>query len=147
MKKIIYSAILFVMSLSITLILFSSFFEGNLRERNNQRIRSTSSPKAGIEAKKGRAEYFYRMLKDPQTNTIPRDIRKRELAFAKQLPRKTDLDKTSDAMALDWQEAGPYDVGGRTRALAVDITNPNTIIAGGITGEYGNRQIREKLGI
>ena len=37
-------------------------------------------------------------------------------------------------MDLGWKEAGPIDVGGRTRALAVDVTNPNTILAGGVSG-------------
>ena len=95
---------------------------------------ATSSPKAGIEAKKGRAEYFYEMLKDPATNEIPKGIRQKELAFAKELLGNQSLNKTNDVNALSWKEAGPYDVGGRTRALAVDVKNPNTIIAGGITG-------------
>ena len=37
-------------------------------------------------------------------------------------------------MDLGWKEAVQYDVGGRTRALAIDINDPNTIIAGGVSG-------------
>ena len=47
-----------------------------------QKIRSTSSPKASIESKKARTDYFFRMLRDPATNTIPTHIRQRELAYA-----------------------------------------------------------------
>jgi len=99
------------------------------------RIRSTSSPKASVEAKKARWEYFFNMLRDPATNEIPPNIRQRELAYARTLP-KTDLTLTNRAglLQFDWQEAGPNDVGGRTRALAVDVTNSNVIIAGGVSG-------------
>ena len=58
-----------------------------------------------------------------------------ELAFAEKLNKENkSLNKTSSVNELDWKEAGPGNVGGRTRALAVDVTNPNTIIAGGASG-------------
>ncbi len=98
-----------------------------------ERFRSTSSPKSGIEGKLGRAEYFNRMLRDPATGQIPKNIRHKELSFAKKL-REQDLFKTNQIENLEWNEAGPNNVGGRTRAIAVDIANPNTIIAGGVSG-------------
>jgi hypothetical protein len=96
-----------------------------------QRIESASE--FSSEAK-DRDEYFFRLLRDPATNQIPKNIRRRELEFAKSLSEKNKLNKVSNSMSLDWKEAGPNDVGGRTRALAVDITNSNNIIAGGISG-------------
>jgi hypothetical protein len=75
------------------------------------------------------------MLRDPATGEIPRGIREKELAFAKELQEKNNLlQKNANIMDLGWKEAGPVDVGGRTRALAVDVTNPNTILAGGVSG-------------
>ncbi|SVC07575.1 uncharacterized protein METZ01_LOCUS260429, partial [marine metagenome] len=100
-------------------------------------VKSSSSPKASVEAKKGRAEYFFNMLRDPATNRIPEGIRQRELAFARTLAQRPVLSKalgTANGIAFDWKEVGPTDVGGRTRALAIDHTNSNTIIAGGISG-------------
>ncbi|MGK7369715.1 MAG: hypothetical protein ACNS64_05830, partial [Candidatus Halalkalibacterium sp. M3_1C_030] len=38
------------------------------------------------EMKADRYEYFFKKLRDPVTNTIPRDIRARELRYAKTLP-------------------------------------------------------------
>lgn len=102
-----------------------------------RKVRSTSSPKAPIESKRGRAEYFFRMLRDPATNTVPTDIRRRELAYARTLPRRDVLSKPTDIAnggGFTWTEVGPTDVGGRTRALAVDINNSATIIAGGVSG-------------
>ena len=85
--------------------------------------------------RKARASYFQRLLRDPETGQIPPAIRKRELAYARKLPTSTALAAKSGSSRLFlWEEAGPNDVGGRTRALAVDRTNSTTILAGGVAG-------------
>jgi len=116
----------------VVLILFFVHTENNRPER----IRSTSSPKSSIEMKKGRAEYFFNLMRDPATNQIPADIRQKELKFARELQKRTSsIQKTSSTLGdLVWKEAGPNDVGGRTRALAIDKTNSSVIIAGGVSG-------------
>ncbi len=111
---------------------FSTKVEKNKFPETQKKFRSSSSPKAPFKMKKARQEYFERMLRDPETKKIPRGIRQKELAFAKRLQDK--LNKQSGIESLDWKEVGPNNVGGRTRALAVDITNPNIIIAGGASG-------------
>ncbi len=98
----------------------------------NKKVISSSSPRASAELKKARDEYFFRMLKDPATGKLPPNYRARELEFAKEL--KTKLGKNNSTNSFTWKEAGPADVGGRTRALAVDVADRNTIIAGGISG-------------
>jgi len=97
----------------------------------NEKVISTSSPKAAIDMKKARDEYFFRMLKDPATGQLPPNYRARELEFAKELNAK--LGKRNSAKTVTWKEAGPNDVGGRTRALAIDVNN-GYILAGGISG-------------
>jgi PKD repeat protein len=99
-----------------------------------ERIRSASSPKVSTEMKKDLWEYYHKMLRDPATNRIPDGIRSKELAFAKRLNEENRLLKKSSSSNISWQEAGPHDVGGRTRGLAVDIINPNVILAGGVSG-------------
>ena len=59
-------------------------------KHNSEHRRSSSSPKASIEMKKGRWEYFHRMLRDPVTGEIPKGIRQKELAFAKELQEKNN---------------------------------------------------------
>ena len=98
----------------------------------NKKVISSSSPRASTELKKARDEYFFRMLKDPATGQLPPNYRARELEFAKKLKNK--LGKNNSTNSFTWKEAGPADVGGRTRALAVDVANANTIIAGGVSG-------------
>ncbi len=66
-------------------------------------------------------------LRDPATGLLPADIRRRELAFAATLPQR--LQKS-----LSWTWLGPRDRGGRTRALAVDVTDTSIWLAGSVTG-------------
>ncbi|MEE9429585.1 MAG: T9SS type A sorting domain-containing protein [Melioribacteraceae bacterium] len=134
MKKHIQFFVFVVVVGLINFISISKFID--IKETHvEQKIRSSSSPKASVEMKKARWEYFDKMLRDPKTKKIPKGIRQKELSFAKELEIKNNsLSKTSLVNELGWQEAGPSNVGGRTRALAVDLTNSNTIIAGGASG-------------
>jgi len=67
-------------------------------------------------------------LADPNTGEIPKNIRQKEMIFAKTLPKSTSMSKAN------WIHRGPYNVGGRTRALAMDILDENTLFAGGASG-------------
>lgn len=79
----------------------------------------------------GRWDYMYERLADPATGKIPENIRMREIAYASRLPR---ADVQRDSVAVDFESIGPFNVGGRTRAFAVDRMNPDTYIAGGVSG-------------
>ena len=67
-------------------------------------------------------------LVDPATGEVPKNIRQKEMIFAKTLPKSSAMSKSN------WKHRGPYNVGGRTRALAFDVLNENTLLAGGATG-------------
>ncbi|MEA3443760.1 MAG: hypothetical protein U9R19_03455, partial [Bacteroidota bacterium] len=75
-----------------------------------------------------RMEWMLNRLKDPATGKIPAGIRQKELAFAKCLKQNTGL------KSVDWTARGPYNIGGRTRAMALDITNDSIILAGSVSG-------------
>ena len=90
-----------------------------------------------------RIEQEFMMLRDPVTNQIPPTIFRREQEFAKNLPKKIKGvlykdNQGNETQALTWTARGPNNVGGRTRALGIDIrtTSPPTvtIIAGGVSG-------------
>ena len=86
------------------------------------------------------AEMEFRMLRDPLANAIPRDIHRREIAFARALPvrrarpLRSGPGPESAAQTLVWAERGPNNVGGRTRAFAVDVSSPTTLLAGSVAG-------------
>lgn len=83
---------------------------------------------------KERDEYFFNTFKDPYTNEIPLNIRQLELEHVKNFVESKTLNKIKSDFNISWKEAGPFNVGGRTRALLIDIENSNTIIAGGVSG-------------
>jgi len=85
----------------------------------------------GLEDLNGRLEYERLLTANPRTGTVPKNIRERELAFAKVNDALTKRNRIS---ALDISSAGPFNVGGRTRAVALDIRNEDVILAGGVSG-------------
>ncbi len=74
-----------------------------------------------------------RRLADPATGKIPLDIRQKELAFAQTLP-KAFSNSDIALKGTPWVHRGPFNIGGRTRALGIDIANENRIIAGSVSG-------------
>ncbi|MGA7303450.1 MAG: hypothetical protein WBW88_01190, partial [Rhodothermales bacterium] len=75
-----------------------------------------------------RVEYEWRRLRDPATNQIPPGIAYRELEFVHRMEQEADLHAITQAD--DWVSRGPYNIGGRTKALAIDVTNEKNILAG-----------------
>jgi hypothetical protein len=73
-------------------------------------------------------------LKSPHTGEVPHNIRVKEIAFSQQLPIKRTLAKAGSSAGQNWVKRGPHNVGGRTRALAIDVGNENHILAGGVSG-------------
>jgi len=79
----------------------------------------------------GRWDYELMRLADPVTGEMPEGIRMRELAFSSTLPKYRG---SRDSVAMTFKSVGPYNLGGRTRAFAIDVTNSNTYIAGAVSG-------------
>ena len=80
------------------------------------------------ESSQERVDWEIQRLADPITGKIPKNIRQKELLFSKNLPKSNTFSKNN------WQHRGPYNVGGRTRALCLDVLDENTILAGGASG-------------
>lgn len=76
-----------------------------------------------------REEWDRMRLADPATGQIPKGISRLERLFAEQLPQAA-----VERSGPDWESRGPWNVGGRTRALAIDVSNENRILAGGVSG-------------
>ena len=83
---------------------------------------------------KEKFRYQYDRLKDPATGKIPDGIRSKELAFIR---NSFDLDKNKSKnhflSSSKWNNRGPFEIGGRTRAFDLDIRNENILIAGGVS--------------
>lgn len=86
--------------------------------------------------------YEFERTRDPKTGDLPDNIIQREQDFAITLPNKlaftqrVSSSKTpqTSLQGLVWQNIGPNNVGGRTRAFAIDLDNPALMLAGGVSG-------------
>lgn len=113
------------------------FFQCNPKEEfQNPSFRETHFPTvpSSISTKDNpfaRNEYELNMLVDPKTNQLPPNIFQREQAYTDSLKNNPSL-RTKET--YEWLFSGPTNVGGRTRALALDVKNENIIIAGGVSG-------------
>jgi hypothetical protein len=115
-------------------------------EKEPAPLRLKSTVKASIgspEDPMARFNYQFMKLRNPQTGQIPDRINQLELEFASRLPVRSDHLRLLKAggggsaevqLSNTWQLRGPYNVGGRTRALGIDVSNENVIISGGVSG-------------
>lgn len=82
-----------------------------------------------------RAEWERTRHADPATGTIPANMRARELAFVRSMPGSlASVERRGESeMEMAWTNRGPWNVGGRTRAFAIDASNENVLLAGGVS--------------
>lgn len=118
----------------LTLLLLGALFQPAVAQRLPAPQQATAPPTKppGSHNKDNpaaRAEYEWLMLRDPATGTIPADIREQELRLA-----AARLNGQRTLAGGDWVARGPFSVGGRTRALAIDLSDENIILAGGVSG-------------
>ena len=134
-KKRVFLFIYFAIGLLLagTLVIWESLdFKGTSREESEG---ASDDPNA-------RAIFEWKRTRDPKTQKIPDHIYTKELSFAVKLPRVDLLDEgriiksksLGKTATVDWTKRGPTNIGGRTRALGVDINNENLILAGGVSG-------------
>jgi len=78
-----------------------------------------------------RQEFF--ATRDPQLNIIPNERLEVAKAYMQTLVRGG---ANARIMNVSWQERGPNNIGGRTRAIMIDKNDPtgNTVFAAGISG-------------
>lgn len=72
--------------------------------------------------------WFYEQRAYP-ANQIPLDWKESALAHIE----KRNLSKSSKS-AISWNSVGPYNVGGRVRAIAISNANPNVVYASSVSG-------------
>lgn len=87
----------------------------------------------GAEESRKKLEWEHAMLADPATGEVPAGIRFKELDFLHELQANQNF-AYKTTRGAQWNARGPWNVGGRTRAFAVDISNENHIIAGAVSG-------------
>lgn len=123
------------------LLLSSALLSGALLFSASVYLKNTSHYLPSTEEKKykveeeegagGAAQWLFNIQKNHITGTInPNDIltAREDVAFMKTM-RSPDA-----SLGLEWQELGPDNVGGRTRAILIDKLTPNKMFAGSVGG-------------
>ncbi len=100
-------------------------------------------PKAFGDRALDRWLFEQRQLKNPFTGEIPQDIQELEIKFTENIQARSLQQELSKSAGENyakrsrfsyWRNRGPGNIGGRTRALALDRRDENTILAGGVSG-------------
>ena len=139
MKKI--TPIFITLILLFILIIQNPFKIGSVEQSFKPALPNNAMMQVGDEEDpNARWEFEWLRTRNPQTNEIPRNIRLKEINFVKSVPNRSQVSMknvqggASSLNTLNWNRRGPYNVGGRTRAMALDVANESTIIAGGVSG-------------
>ena len=127
----------YIIPLSVLAVVTAAFFTFTPQDRSDllREYPGFESSVGSREDPAARARYEWMRLRDPVSGEIPEGIRERELTYARTLPAKEERLLKGSGVA-EWAQYGPYNVGGRTRALALDVSDEtaNTILAGGVSG-------------
>ena len=134
---------IYSMKKNVTLIIvLLSFCVFNVEAQNKKKIskliekvslKSVSGEGEEDDAQ-GRMNWERQRLADPATGKIPAFIHGKEMAFAATLPNDASSQQGRTTSSVNWNFRGPMNVGGRTRAFAIDVTNENIMLAGGVSG-------------
>ncbi|MEP2610141.1 MAG: T9SS type A sorting domain-containing protein [Cyclobacteriaceae bacterium] len=132
MKKTVLAGL----AMAICVSLFSQNQNGAARLA---KLLNKAKAESGLEAPEddleSRNAFEKLRLQNPETGEIPDNIRKREIDYFNKGLRKAHLQaRVAEENLIVWKNRGPYNVGGRTRALAIDVTNEDVILAGGVSG-------------
>lgn len=103
-----------ILMLSVPLTAISSGSISSKKENRQQRLR-----------------HEYMMKANPYTGVVPAGIRQAELQYTRVISSSS---LGSHFLSNTWIPYGPHNIGGRTRAFALDRRNPEVLIAGGASG-------------
>lgn len=105
--------------------LLAGMFFTQLQAQNNHQFGNPDDPE-------GRGAWELKRQADPETGKIPDRIREKELMFSNTLPADDQFSNRSEN--INWHQRGPWNVGGITRALAMDVNDENILLAGTNSG-------------
>jgi hypothetical protein len=127
----LYFAGLIVLIVSITIY--------QIAEKSNSKNKVSHTLFASQEEEKEeggykRRLYEWKMLHDPKTGEIPRDIKRKEFALLRSIQAKQNSASFRQTINNTYTAAGPSQNGGRTRAIAYDRRNNGVMLAAGVSG-------------
>ncbi len=121
-KSILYSSVTGLGLVALAFGLYTPSVEEYYQPRENVEQNADSYH--------GAAEWMYKR----RANQVTGLIDEADVLRAKAQVRSMDLKAKKSAQNLQWEEVGPYNIGGRTRALVIDPNNPDIMYAGAVSG-------------
>ncbi|MEZ5044506.1 MAG: LamG-like jellyroll fold domain-containing protein [Saprospiraceae bacterium] len=130
MKKLPLKHYLIIVFLFCSICIYLGGRHWSAQQEHQSHTLVTKMPKA--ERMAAEAAYFNQMYKDPRTGIVPSE----QAVLKQQLYKKlqAQLQERGNHSNLFWEDAGPNNVGGRTRAIALDRRDSKVIITGGVRG-------------
>lgn len=117
-------------SLGLTAVLVGAVaLLGDRTTNVNETIFTPRSEMVSQDDAKGSAQWLHQLRQDPRTGEIPYEAYM-EAKNAVNLMRQSE----DSIGALEWEELGPDNVGGRTRAFLIDRDDADLLYAGGVSG-------------
>jgi photosystem II stability/assembly factor-like uncharacterized protein len=122
------------------IFLISFFLLGFLFEKNpvgnNIPKKVFADASMSFDGDEAEARYKWELMRlaDPVTGKIPPHIRAEELAFAENIPSIQRPTNPNAHFTGNFIPRGPWNLGGRTRAIAIDVTNENIVFSGSVNG-------------
>jgi hypothetical protein len=103
---------------------------------SQERLNALAQLSRGGEEENHKAKKKWETMRyaDPATGAIPANAKALDRAFIFENFRNNAAAKMGFADTVAWRSRGPWNVGGRTRAFAIDATDEQVYIAGGVSG-------------
>lgn len=125
-------------SILITILILSvsyfSVFEISKFNENSKNLSNKYFFDADVNPKE-RELYFERLVKDPETGEIPIESIIGSKNYISTLIKNKSYKNHGKLLSnYDWNVRGPFQIGGRVRALAIDSRDENRILAAGASG-------------
>jgi hypothetical protein len=133
MRKTAYLTLAATVVVLATMLIYQSKKANNAKAGNSNAL-SVTSEEEQEEGGYKRRLYEWKMLHDPATGEIPRDIRQKESALLASIQRIQDAAGFRQTINNTYTAAGPSQTGGRTRAIAYDMRNNQVMLAAGVSG-------------
>lgn len=85
-----------------------------------------------VDSRTARAAHFLSKFRNPTSGYVPSGARAKEIAFGQVVKQQQFREFQSSSFHI--LSRGPFNIGGRTRALGIDIRDDATLLAAGVSG-------------